>query len=293
MKIVKLFVNNGSKFHFGNGKLNSTDIIFHSDSLFSAIVNNYVKIYGVAPKETPRISSLFYFSRDTLYFPRPFVRLNIDEDDLDQKKIKKIRFISEKVLMNIGNKIEDFECVDDFLFLKGESVPSINTFVEPKSFVPRGSGDTTPFEVESFEVNNGGFYFFVDNLEDKKIIQAIHMIRNEGLGGERSSGKGLFDRIEIQDYNFIGKKDRLMSLSLVSPEKEDFEKILDYDLIQRKGYIYSPFTNIGYRKNGVYMLVEGSVFKESINGSIKIVAKAQGDLKHDVFRDGRAFMMGF
>ena len=291
MKLVKLFVKDGSKFHFGQRKLNSTDIIFHNDSLFSAIMNNYVKLYGSTPQKFPKISSVFYFSNNTLFFPRPFIELDID---MESKDIKKIKFISEGVLEKINEKIEDFFINEEgFLYLDKESTPSIDKFMEPKAFIPRKSGDATPFEMESFEIKNGGFYFFVDDLEDKKIIQAIHMIKNEGLGGERSSGKGLFDKIEISNYEFKEKGNRYFSLSLISPENDDFNKVVAYDIIQRKGFIYSPFTEITYRKKPTYMLVEGSIFQEQVNGSIKKVANAQGDLKHDVYRDGRAVMMRF
>ena len=291
MKLIKLFVKDGSKFHFGQRKLNSTDVIFHNDSLFSAIMNNYVKLYGNIPQKVPRLSSVFHFSEDTLFFPRPFIKLDID---LDIKDIKKIKFISKGVLDNINQKIENYFINEDgFLFLKGESAPYLKKFIEPKAFIPREPGNATPFETESFEISNGGFYFFADDLDDKKIIQAIHMIKNEGLGGKRSSGKGLFDKIEISNYDFRENKDRYFSLSLINPEKDDFNKIVAYDIIQRKGFIYSPFTKIGYRKKPTYMLVEGSIFEEQISGTIKKVANAQGDLKHDVYRDGRAIMMGF
>ena len=44
MIILKPKIN--SKFHFGEGSLEGSNYIFHSNSLFSAIANNYIKIYG-------------------------------------------------------------------------------------------------------------------------------------------------------------------------------------------------------------------------------------------------------
>jgi CRISPR-associated protein Csm4 len=120
MHIVKLIPNKNSKYHFGEGSLEESSYIFHSNSLFSAIVNNFIKLYGVNEfnnyKEEIKklkISSLFpaiYRIKDDndsklkiedeiLFIPKPMVMLGFDKEtqsaiEEKPKDVKKIKFIS-------------------------------------------------------------------------------------------------------------------------------------------------------------------------------------------------------
>ena len=47
MKLIKLIPGENDKYHFGEGDLTDSPIIFHSHSLYSAIINNFIKLYGV------------------------------------------------------------------------------------------------------------------------------------------------------------------------------------------------------------------------------------------------------
>lgn len=109
-----------TKFHFGETGIESniclakTSDIFHSDSLFSAIVNNYAKFFGNADDFVKhielfdiRFSSVFYVLEavqsakhtpiERLFFlPKPVSCVVFaDENNIDYKAIKKIRFISQ------------------------------------------------------------------------------------------------------------------------------------------------------------------------------------------------------
>ncbi|MEM4710957.1 MAG: type III-A CRISPR-associated RAMP protein Csm4 [Candidatus Woesearchaeota archaeon] len=289
MKLIKLIPGKGSKFHFGTGKLNTTEIIFHSDSLFSAIINNYVKLFNDYPNNIPLISSVFPFSNNTLYFPKPYYQLSIGEEF--GKKIKKIQFVSKEIIENFDKKIKDFEINDIFLCYKNEDKPIIRKILETK--VKISKPNNIPYDIEFFEISNGGLFFLIDGEIDYKLEEAIKLIKYEGLGGERSSGKGLFNDIKIEDFNFKSgeKEDLYYSISLISPLCDEYNYAISYNLIERKGFIYSPFNKFTYRKNPLIMFSEGSLFSKKINGTIRRVATQNDILKHDVFRDGRAFLL--
>ena len=46
MKLIKLIPGENDKYHFGEGDLTDSPIIFHSHSLYSAIINNLIKLHG-------------------------------------------------------------------------------------------------------------------------------------------------------------------------------------------------------------------------------------------------------
>jgi CRISPR-associated protein Csm4 len=291
MKLVKLIPKKGTKYHFGAGKLNSTDIVFHSDSLFSAFVNNYTKLFGEFPIKVPKFSSVYFFSGDTLFFPRPYMKIDFDSPNI--KKLKKVRFISYGILKEINSKFSRIKLSDEFACLENETLPEINLFMEQKVLLTRSQEEQTlPFECECFEIRNGGFYFLMENLtDDVKISQALNMIKHEGLGGKRSTGKGLFDKILVEHFEYEIKGDNYFSMSLISPNDGEYSKAQSYNLVERKGFIYSPFISVVYRKNPLIMFSEGSIFNEKIEGRIRTIAKPQGSLNHNVYKDGRAFMM--
>ncbi|AIJ06328.1 CRISPR-associated protein, Csm4 [Methanocaldococcus bathoardescens] len=106
MKMVVLKPKINSKFHFGEGSLERNSQIFHSNSLFSAIVNNYVKLYGKENLERDiekikniRLSSLLYKIDDIYLIPKPehpkFYKLK-ENSGIKPKDIKKIQFFSIK-----------------------------------------------------------------------------------------------------------------------------------------------------------------------------------------------------
>ncbi|AZR72424.1 type III-A CRISPR-associated RAMP protein Csm4 [Anoxybacter fermentans] len=133
MKVVKLLIGDRAKFHFGNYKRELTSV-FSSDSLFSAIINNYALLY---PEKTEQIIDKFrkreylisscYLGIDfwngekkkkTIYFLiKPFWRIGRDrneenDDDLRKRKmIKKLKYLSLNVyndLLNAWNEEKGF-----------------------------------------------------------------------------------------------------------------------------------------------------------------------------------------
>src|SRR3989344_7493622 len=119
MKLIKLKPKESGLFHIGEKGLQSTEIIIHSDTLFSAICNNYRLIYGkdglerfLGQSEKLRLSSAFHYldickegelQGTVLFLPKPFIRFKFDErgellKEDEPKTFKKIEFISLNVL---------------------------------------------------------------------------------------------------------------------------------------------------------------------------------------------------
>lgn len=322
MKLVKLKPGTNAKYHFGEYGLEESSFIFHSDSLFSAIVNNYIKLYGdlkedIEKIKSIKISSLFPAYKNILFVPKPFTGLNFNPKDEKQteewsKEIKKINFVSLKALEKHNNETLEFEndpiVHKNFLIAKEEKTDNTINFKfdyieEQKITIDRNKGKVVEIEEKGqlFSVGyikpseNMYFYFLIDGDGfDNKLIASIKLIQDEGLGGERTTGAGLFENIEIcgccSFENYIklnSDKKYFMSLSLTLPKNNDeFKKCEAYQLIERRGYIYCA-TQTTKRKKSIMMLSEGSIFSDKVEG--KIVNVAPKNSKHEVIKFGKFF----
>jgi len=172
MHIVKLIPNKNSKYHFGEGDLSESSVVFHSNSLFSAMVNNFIKLYGADEfkkyrKEIKKlkISSLFpaiykfknkngsEIEDEILFIPKPMVMLGFDKDtqeDIEEKPkdFKKIKFISigalkkhnEKTLKKITIGKEYLITEDEkkkFGYNKPENMNLFKNIIEQKVSIDR------------------------------------------------------------------------------------------------------------------------------------------------------------
>ncbi|MEI0494207.1 type III-A CRISPR-associated RAMP protein Csm4 [Brachyspira intermedia] len=161
-KIYKLKFK--SPVHFGSDilgtSLEEADLICHSDTLFSALCLEYIKLNGYDDLKTKfidlfrngelLISSLFPYKKDELYVPKPFLVKNKNNDDnksntteennkkeednqYDRKAMKKISYIIishiEKYLEGINNNDDSF--LD---FLKNKEQYEDNDFDEYNNF---------------------------------------------------------------------------------------------------------------------------------------------------------------
>ncbi len=352
-----------SKYHFGEGSLEKTSDIFHSHSLFSAIVNNYIKLYGENEEEIQelkniKLSSLFYKYNDILLIPKP-EHPNLMDIDFDKytnikpKDIKKIKFMSIKFYKEIiyNNRWEEFLKEIDYKLKdsKNRKFPSIlvteeekeekekkedifkeiklyDTFIEHKIAMDRiknitlqKDGKGQLYSVEFLKLNkNVSFYFLVDlsaldNTLKNKVIAAIRLIEDEGLGGERSSGAGFFKKVKkenIKDFKDILKEDSdyYMTLGIGIPKKEHVDKIEYYKLFEIGGYIYS-FSLLAKRteniwkssteeinekllKKRILAIKEGSIVKKGFEGEVRDIAPSEFK-QHNVYAHGNPILLPF
>ncbi|HOK56350.1 MAG TPA: type III-A CRISPR-associated RAMP protein Csm4 [bacterium] len=306
MKIVKIKFK--SSFHSGEreGFLEATEEIIHSDTLFSAFCYNYLLLYGENElnqliekfrNNNPvfLISSMFPYSKEKLYFPVPLNQLP------KEKVIKKIKYIEKdgfEKLLN-GEKLED-------IYLNYSTIPEkdgkthYNIIENPRIGLSRLN--TTPGENyfhfgEVFFEEGSGLFFVVDFKEpdfEKKFFATLRLMGDEGIGGDRSVGKGNFtidtiDKFEIQTPS---ESFGCIILSLYLPQENELKDLKDgyYEIIERKGYIFSPYTK-SLRKKSIRMFIEGSVFPSMKKGKIADVTPTEIFQSHNVYRYGFAFSL--
>ena len=90
--------------------------------------------------------------------------------------------------------------------------------------------------------------------------------------------------------NIEGNK--FFNISLILPDENEWELTNNYDLTERKGFVYSLFFNLNLRKRPVKMFKEGSIFDKKLNGKIsKVVEKDSDMFKHDVYKYGKSFLI--
>jgi len=248
-KLIKLNFRCNSV-HFGElgiGMEETSDRI-HSDTLFSAWVSTYARLFGkVAVEELLkqfqaeveplfRLSSTFIYRRvegKTIYYlPRPFKRpMNYPEDDFEfAKEYKKLNYLPLEVWQRWyqgegwkdsdvkeleakakkGDKI-DGELTKAGTFDYGESVKKSKV---PKIAVDRITRATNLYHTAFVQYQeNAGLYFLVEfsNPEfENTFLTVLNFLGDEGIGGERSSGAGQFE----------------VKLSELTPE---WEKIVKFD----------------------------------------------------------------
>ncbi|MDB9308411.1 type III-A CRISPR-associated RAMP protein Csm4 [Aphanizomenon sp. CS-733/32] len=342
-KLVKLnFGNNPAHFgELGIGMEETSDRV-RSDSLFSAWVSNYARMFGkdavekllqlFPTKEHPelipplRISSTFIYrevekdgNKNTIYYlPRPLkFPINYPDDDLAFfKTYKKLNYLPLKIWQRwyqgqgfteddkneLENHREDkpegkLATAETFNYKKAcktHQLPKIGidrvttaTNLYHTGFVHFASGDGS-------DKNTAGLYFLVElspegeKLADK-LQAALHLLGEEGIGGERSSGAGRFTaqwldlpKIWQEVVNFKGGKfHTLISLFWDSNLQPDFLNNSSYEIQERGGWIVES----QIRRQMVRMFSEGSVFTSSLLGKL-VNVKPKEFTKHEIYRSG-------
>jgi len=293
-------------FHIGVKESSLEESLYYipSDTLFSAFCNIYRILYGKEKLEellsrfkddTPpfKISSVFPCINGKPLFPLPKVigeeRLKIEGE---KKELKRIEFVEEnifKILLQ-GKEVE----------IKKEHIVQDKIIsVEKKKIVWK--------EIERARVvidrirNSSEIYYFgeivfldelyflldiKDEIFKEEIETTIRVLGDEGVGGDRTYGKGLF---EYEGMNTIRFEDISTEwnviLSMTYPRKNEIKGLEGYfDLIERGGWIYSVEEK-NIRKKFIRMFKEGSVFNKRLTGDIVEV----GAGKHTVYRYGHAF----
>lgn len=315
-KLYKLTFN--TPVHFGSdivgSSLEESDFICHSDTFFSALCLEYVKLNGAETIEgfidffnngKLLISSLLPYKNNDLYIPKPSIVIersdtkneNKEENSSsDRKKMKKLNYI----------KVSD---IDAYLnYIKG--IGDFNFDYEYNNFAKYSLNQKVGLREEenrlyslgtySFYKNNGLYFAlsFSDNEKLKEFEKVLKSLSYSGIGGKRTQGLGNFEYNESGFSAFENKlfKDSKykMLLSLFSPTENEMESIdfnnSFYSLIKRNGFIYSNnySGNLSKRKS-LSMFKEGSCFTDNINGNIKDVSQ---NGNHKVYRYGKAFYIG-
>lgn len=298
--------------------------IIHSDTLYSAIVSAWSKFYGddedfrmitstdIFPPPFI-LSSAFPFMGDKLFFPIPITGVFTGEISTDKrKKIKKIKYLEKSLFEKVisGDKllspIESSTIQDGSILVNNNDCPFNEIYLifeTPRVVIDRHTGRTEIFHFSqiSFEKNCGFFFLvkFNNKSLEKKFNAVIRFLGDEGIGADRSSGKGLFVP-EISDFTMEipESANHFLTLSLYHPTRDEVEeKILKdsyYKIQTRRGWI-SYTGGHALRRKSIRMIAEGSVVKDiktkNIYGDMPVVLERnpQLGLPFDVIRNGFCF----
>lgn len=250
----------------------------------------YKKIEFVTPLSMKQISDNIKISKKGDYF--------LDYDVFGDERLCVIgdRLLAEKDEIKIpADKLRDFS------FLKVQTTPKNKARFEVQE-------DTIYYEANTqlscFYDSTGNilakthYYFLLketlDLNERNKFHTILNILTDEGLGGERSAGKGIFEEILIKDFNFEEKvKNNIhLSLSMITPASDDeFKAFLSYDIVKRGGGSIGVEGNDANERKQVRMIKEGAILNRNVNGRIVDVSPENNFYKHKIFRNGKSFII--
>lgn len=306
--------------HFGDNDLSDSKFTIDSKTLFSAIINEGISLYGEVfleeifsqiGQDNFRISNLLPYIDTELFIPKPI----ISKDELGAVEIKENSYNPKKDLKKINYiGISKFS---DYISILKKSDFDENTFREYKelsfgvssSFTKNKIGDekTEPFEVGVYKFHsNSGLYFILkcyDNSFIEKFNSVIKSLGITGIGGKRSVGYGVFEYncLEVKEGDYIYKylenneKHNMLISSCIPMENEIAvlsKKGSYYTLSLKSGFKYSvsDYSNTNKKKGIVYIDV-GSILEEKILGQIKD-SKREVD-KHSIYNYGLSLFISF
>ena len=328
--LYKLRFPNGIHIGTASGNtLEETMISVYSDTFYSALFNEYMKIYNndelykISEAGNFLVSDFLPFKEKDdkttdFYLPKPFISIERkeikkdDEEKIDRKKVKATNFIP-------ADKLGEY-----FSFLKnGKNFPVIDDNFGKKQLYTKNkvsleNEDTQLYNIEIFKFNEkSGLYFIVKLPEDEKWQEIFQNILDSlaltGIGGKKNSGFGDFtieedpmifdgldfEKIESESDSFINRalfsvEKNFLILSSYSPKIEEIEKIKEdgnyYQLIKRSGFVNSSsYSEQAEKRKQVYMLSSGSVLNFKPEGKI-LDLNLHG--KHSIYRMGKPIVLG-
>ena len=244
--------------HFGRGNLDSSEITFHADTLFSALFQEALKM-----KKQDRFlkqvsdgkiifSDAFPYIGKIYYIPKPMITVQTEDeskqgDSRQKKKFKNLKYIPVSTLTGTG------------------------------LYVLAG------YENES---------------DRELLDELFESLQYTGIGGKKSSGLGRFVykvcKVPEDMMGYLRKKsEKNILLSTALPEDEELEQVMkdsSYFLIKRSGFVdSSEYALQQMRKRDLYVFSSGSCFAHTFRG--RIIEERNGG-KHPVFRYAKAFFMG-
>lgn len=287
--------------HFGNGMLNDSEGVFRSDSLFSALYIEAMKLgiqdefYQYVQEGALRLSDTMPYVGEEYMIPKPIFYIESKErgDSEEKKKIKKIKYLfSSDLRAYLSGSIN----LDKY-----GKVSIGNTGRQTKAAVA-GLEETKPYHV--------GVYYFAENCglyviigyESERAYELISVLMETlsytGIGGKKHSGLGKFRLMAGRKDEALfealeGTYDRYVLLSTAMSEKKELEEAMEgaaYLLLKRSGFVYSDiFLENGTRKEDLFMFAAGSCFRKRFEGAIFEVSR---DGKRHVYRCGKAMLLG-
>lgn len=307
-------------FHTGDREnfLDDTLSYIPSDTLFSAFCHSYLLLFGKTSLENLlkrfntdvppfQISSCFPYQQNRFFLPMPLdpSRIPAPAEDTPFKKYKKVKFVEKSVFERLINEPSSKLKEDDVTIppLKKDS-PVYTKNIVPRIAVSRINNHPGENYFHFGEIafyDNCGLFFLAkfNNESEQKLFEAtLNLMQDEGIGGNRTVGKGIFkyERMDNFEIKIPQNNKGCVILSLYSPKETEIEHLKNgfYELIERKGYIYSPWIQ-SFRKKSAILFVEGSVFRKQVYGQLLDVTPQihNETLPHRIYKYAFAFSISY
>jgi CRISPR-associated protein Csm4 len=308
--LIKLKFKTGLSVNSANVWENSASKgTIHSDTLFGAIMNQWVKIpayydiktlVSILNTDSPPflISSAFPFFDEYYYLPVPIG--------------------NDKAYMEMAKDIRYLEIYDFAKLAKGDKTPLqkmpqkdpqefIHNFTRPRVTIDRISSTSNIYDFSGWSIDKGGGLYFILKLNDNNLKETINLCINllgeAGIGADRNVGFGSFapeiipigkDSIWSDLLDSKNKKSlKYYTLSLTCPyDLDEAKKGVSYKIISRTGWIYSNTSMMQAKRKKTKMFSEGSIFDEPIKGHVADVTPKQFKQNaHNVYRYGLGMMI--
>ena len=254
----------------GSLGLEKTETYIPADTLFSALCQTWATFYDTASltdflnQYTAEngslpftLTSAFPFAHDLYLFPKPLIFKSTS------KKSKRVQFVSRSLFENIitGN-LPMFDEKDEKNVITGEKVwvnseekkqlkkamdEKLNvweTTTRPRVSIDRQTEESSIWHVETVQFNKCcGLWFAVNYDSDEtkqKIETLLRVLGDNGIGGERNAGYGLFDFDEVAlEIPTSEDSTQFVTLSPICPKSSDqLEHLLKGDI----AYNLNPLT---------------------------------------------------
>ena len=228
-----------------------------------------------------------------------------------------MKFISQGVLLSLlkGESIpkDSVRRIGEAYLLTREEAEGppkyvASTQAHPANVLDRLTSASDIFQRGQLFVNaeeGCGLFFLLKLPEGMRSLaeEVLTELGRQGLGGERSSGKGAFQVEAVAVYGgpllSLPRGGRFLTLSLFHPTQDEVaDGVLEgarYDAIVRGGWVYWGGDK-GRRRLRIRCLTEGSVLKDvgkEDYGQVADVTPSGFDEGKRVFRYGRAFPIFF
>lgn len=271
-----------------------------------------------------RMSSTFIYQRngqdDIYYLPRPLkfpVNYPANNDLEFFKSYKKLAYLPLKVWQRWYQgegftKSDRAELIDETKGKSNGKLRGSGTFDYsdackigrvPKIAVDRATRATNLYHTGFVQYNLlSGLYFLLefpqkDERLENNLHAALQLLGEMGVGGERSSGAGRFE-VEWLELPPDWKKaiqapqgaTHHCSISLFwDSDLSEVERVMGtdtaYELLERSGWISSPFSGRQLRRKSIQMFAEGSVFSAAPTGKLADVTPTEFKA-HRIYRNG-------
>jgi len=288
-----------------------------SDTLFSAITNAVASLEG--PKEAEeflspflegrepfRISSAFPFVGGRLFVRRPALPPPLEGEGATpelRKKLKETKFVSLQTLRRLWIEGPPSpEELPQLLDADREAIRSgMRMSLSPRVQLDRCWLTSGLYHARALHFSEeAGLWFAVQMREESalpRLEAALRFLAEEGIGGERSCGLGRFE-VEWKEAEMPSLPEEedgaWLLLSLYWPNEDEREERPwtrgAYELVERRGWAFSPLVRREARRKRVVMFSEGSAFLglRPQGGMAEVTPPDWPEGAHKVYRYGLA-----